>query len=44
VTLGLHEGGLVEIQGEGLKEGMAVVTVGTYGLPDKTKIRIIGQK
>lgn len=42
VTLGLREGGLVEIEGEGLKEGMTVVTVGVYGLPRKTKIRVIG--
>jgi membrane fusion protein (multidrug efflux system) len=42
VTLGLREGGLVEVEGEGLKEGMTVVTVGVYGLPRETKIRVIG--
>jgi membrane fusion protein (multidrug efflux system) len=42
VTLGLREGGLVEIEGEGLKAGMSVVTVGVYGLPQKTKIRVVG--
>ena len=42
VKLGLRERGLVEIEGEGLKEGMTVVTVGVYGLPKETKIRVIG--
>jgi membrane fusion protein, multidrug efflux system len=42
VTLGLREGGLVEIAGEGLKDGMTVVTVGVYGLPKESKIRVIG--
>jgi membrane fusion protein (multidrug efflux system) len=42
VTLGLHEGGLVEIEGEGLKEGMTIVTVGVYGLPEQSRIRVIG--
>ncbi len=42
VTPGLREGGLVEIEGEGLKAGMTVVTVGVYGLPKETKIHVIG--
>jgi multidrug efflux pump subunit AcrA (membrane-fusion protein) len=44
VKVGLHEGDLVEIQGEGIKEGATIVTEGAYGLPDETKIRIIGQQ
>jgi membrane fusion protein (multidrug efflux system) len=43
VTSGLREGGLVEVEGEGLKEGMIIVTEDAYSLPKKTKIRIIGR-
>ncbi|MCL5270447.1 MAG: efflux RND transporter periplasmic adaptor subunit [bacterium] len=43
VRAGLRDGGLVEIAGDGIKEGASVVTVGAYGLPEKTKIRIVGQ-
>jgi membrane fusion protein, multidrug efflux system len=39
VTTGLREDGWVEIDGADLKEGDTVVTVGAYGLPEKTKIR-----
>ena len=42
VKAGLREGNLVEIEAEGLKEGMQVVTTGSYGLPAGTKIRVIG--
>ncbi len=42
VQPGLREDGWVEIQGAGLKAGDVVVTVGAYGLPDKTKIQIAG--
>ena len=38
---GLREDGWVEIDGPGLNEGDAVVTVGAYGLPEKTKIRVV---
>jgi hypothetical protein len=31
----------VEISGTGLKAGDSVVTVGAYGLPEKTKIRVL---
>jgi len=41
VQSGLHENGMVEIQGEGIHEGMRVVTVGAYGLLPETKVRII---
>jgi membrane fusion protein (multidrug efflux system) len=41
VTTGLREGGWVEVSGAGLKEGAPVVTVGAYGLPDKTKIQVV---
>jgi multidrug efflux pump subunit AcrA (membrane-fusion protein) len=40
VRAGLRENGLVEIAAPEIKEGDEVVTVGAYGLPDKTKIRI----
>ena len=42
VTTGLREDGWVEISGTGLKEGQSIVTVGAYGLPEKTKIRVLG--
>jgi membrane fusion protein (multidrug efflux system) len=41
VKTGLREDGLVEIEGEGLKAGDTVVTVGAYGLPPKTKVRVV---
>jgi membrane fusion protein, multidrug efflux system len=41
VKTGLRDDGLVEVESEKLKEGMTVVKVGTYGLPDETKVRII---
>jgi membrane fusion protein, multidrug efflux system len=41
VKTGLRDGGLVEVESEKLKEGMTVVKVGTYGLPDETKVRVI---
>jgi hypothetical protein len=31
----------VEVSAPGLKEGDQVVTVGAYGLPDKTQIKIV---
>ena len=41
VQTGFRENGRVEIQGAGFKEGDFVATVGAYGLPEKTKIRIV---
>jgi RND family efflux transporter MFP subunit len=41
IKTGLRDGDLVEVDAEGLKEGDMVVTVGAYGLPKETKIRII---
>jgi len=41
VQPGLRENGMVEVQGEGIHEGMQVVTVGAYGLLPETKVRII---
>jgi multidrug efflux pump subunit AcrA (membrane-fusion protein) len=40
VQTGLHENGLVEVSAPDLKAGDTVVTVGAYGLPEKTKITI----
>ena len=40
VKTGLRDGDLVEVEAEGLKEGDTIVTVGAYGLPKETKIRI----
>lgn len=41
VKTGLRDGGLVEIEGEGLKEGQNVVTVGAFALPKETKVRVL---
>jgi membrane fusion protein (multidrug efflux system) len=41
VKLGLREAGLVEVEGEGLKEGLVIVTEDAYAVPDQTKIHLI---
>ena len=41
VKTGLREGDLIEVTGDGLKEGLNVVTVGAYGLPKETKVRVV---
>jgi multidrug efflux pump subunit AcrA (membrane-fusion protein) len=41
VQTGFRENGWVEIEGTGLKAEDSVVTVGAYGLPDKTKIQVV---
>jgi membrane fusion protein (multidrug efflux system) len=41
VRAGVREGHLVEVSGEGLTEGLTVVAVGAYGMPQETKIRVI---
>jgi membrane fusion protein (multidrug efflux system) len=40
VKTAFREDNWVEVDGSGLKEGDSVVTVGAYGLPDKTKIQV----
>jgi len=41
VKVGLKEGDLVEVAGAGLSEGAQVVTLGSYSLPEETKVRIL---
>ena len=41
VDVGLRDGDWVEVSGSGIKAGDIVVTVGAYGLPDKTQIKIL---
>jgi len=43
VKRGVGEDDWVEVEGEGLEPEMTVVTVGAYGLPGKTRIRVMGQ-
>ncbi|MGH7996538.1 MAG: efflux RND transporter periplasmic adaptor subunit [Opitutaceae bacterium] len=40
VKTGLRDRGLVEVSAPGLKPGAIVATVGAYGLPDGTRIRV----
>jgi membrane fusion protein (multidrug efflux system) len=42
VRTGYREGGLVEVESEGLKDGTVIVTVDAYAVPDGTKIHVIG--
>lgn len=41
VKAGLRDGSLVEVEGEGVTEGATVVTLGSYALPEETKVRIL---
>jgi multidrug efflux pump subunit AcrA (membrane-fusion protein) len=41
VKSGLEEEGLIEITADGIKEGDQVATVGAFGLPAATKVKII---
>jgi len=43
VKAGLREGGLIEVEADGLQADMPVVTEGAYGLPKETKIRVLSQ-
>jgi RND family efflux transporter MFP subunit len=43
VNEGIRDGGLVEVAADGLKEGDTVVTLGAYGLPKETKVKIVSQ-
>jgi membrane fusion protein (multidrug efflux system) len=43
VHAGLRDGGLVEVEAEGLQPGMTVVTQGAYALPKETKVRVLPQ-
>jgi len=41
VRSGLRENGMVEVTGEGIHEGMQIVTTGAYGLLPETRVRIV---
>ena len=41
VKVGFREGDMIEIHSLMLKPGVEVVTTGAYGLPEKSKIRIL---
>ena len=41
VQVGLRDSGLVEVAADGLSEGQTVVTVGAYGLPNETRVRVL---
>jgi membrane fusion protein, multidrug efflux system len=43
VKTGLLDNGLLEVEAQGLQAGAPVVTEGAYGLPPKTKIRVLGE-
>ena len=40
VTTGLREGGVIEVEGAGIREGVSVVVRGAYGLPPRSKITV----
>lgn len=41
VKVGLRDGDLVEVEGDGVAEGAVVATVGSYALPKETKVRVV---
>lgn len=41
VKTGLRDGQLVEVEGDGLREGMTIVAGGAYGLPKESRITVI---
>ena len=43
VKIGLLDGPLVEVEGDGVAEGATVVTLGSYALPKETKVRVLNK-
>ena len=43
VKTGIREGALIEAEGQGIRTGVSVVVQGAYGLPAKSKIKILGR-
>jgi len=43
VTTGLREGGLIEVEGDDVREGVPVVVQGAYGLPPTSTVKVIGR-
>jgi membrane fusion protein (multidrug efflux system) len=41
VKAGIRDAGRIEVEGEGLREGLDVVTEGAYALPAETRVRVI---
>ena len=41
VKTGLEENGLIEVTADGLKEGVTVVTAGTFGLPAASRVKVL---
>ena len=41
VKAGFEEDGMIEIQADGLKEGLTVVTAGAFGLPQAGRVKIL---
>ena len=44
VKAGLRDGGLTEVAGEGIAEGLVVVTADAYNITGETKVHIVGNK
>jgi membrane fusion protein, multidrug efflux system len=44
VKAGLRDAGLAEVEGEGLKEGLVIVTTDAYNITGETKIHVVGNK
>jgi membrane fusion protein (multidrug efflux system) len=44
VKAGLRENGLAEVEGDGLKEGLVIVTADAYNITGETKVHIIENK
>ncbi len=41
VTVGLRDNGMAEVSGEGVREGLQVVTREAYGLPEEITVRLV---
>jgi membrane fusion protein (multidrug efflux system) len=44
VKAGLRDGGLAEVEGEGIREGLVVVTADAYNITGETKVHVVGDK
>lgn len=44
VKAGLRDAGLAEVEGEGLAEGLVIVTADAYNISGETKVHVVGDK